>query len=137
MQNTVERKTVGAGIITMSILDFLGQVIVILGCLINIFGADFMNSYYENMGLVNPSAEINIAEIFITLAISVIITVSVILILAKKPIGAYMFIGIEVLSLIYRVITSGISIFTPLGLIFPALMIFFIYKKKDIYFVKE
>lgn len=73
----------------------------------------------------------------ITLAISVIITVSVILILAKKPIGAYMFIGIEVLSLIYRVITSGISIFTPVGLIFPALMIYFIYKKKDIYFVKE
>ena len=134
MQNTVESKKVGAGIITMSVLDFIGQFFVIAGCLINILFKDLMNSSLQSMGLVEA---VNTTQMLITLAISVIITVSVVLILAKKPIGAYMFIGIEVLSLIYRVITSGISIFTPVGLIFPALMIFFIYKKKDIYFVKK
>lgn len=134
MQNTVESKKVGAGIITMSVLDFIGQFFVILGSLSSIIFKDVMDSSLESMGIVS---EVNTVELLITLAISVIITVSVILILFKKPIGAYMFIGIEVLSFIYKVITTGFTIATPVGLIFPALMIFFIYKKKDIYFIRE
>ena len=134
MQNTVESKKVGAGIITMSVLDFIGQFFVILGSLSSIIFKDVMDSSLESMGIVS---EVNTVELLITLAISVIITVSVILILFKKPIGAYMFIGIEVLSFIYKVITTDFTIATPVGLIFPALMIFFIYKKKDIYFIRE
>ena len=134
MQDTVETKKVGAGIITMSILYLLGQAITIVGCLGNLFLTDEVSENLQSMGL---SGEINKLQVLITLAISVIIIVSVILILFKKPIGAYLFIGIETLSFIYGAITSGISIFTPVGLIFPALMIFFIYRKKDIYFVKE
>ncbi len=134
MQNTVESKKVGAGIITMSVLDFIGQFFVILGSLSSIIFKDVMDSSLQSMGIVS---EVNTVELLITLAISVIITVSVILILFKKPIGAYMFIGIEVLSFIYKVITTDFTIATPVGLIFPALMIFFIYKKKDIYFIRE
>ena len=107
--------------------------IVIPAYKINFF-KDVMDSSLESMGIVS---EVNTVELLITLAISVIITVSVILILFKKPIGAYMFIGIEVLSFIYKVITTDFTIATPVGLIFPALMIFFIYKKKDIYFIRE
>ena len=88
------------------------------------------------MGLGNVATGINIAEMSITLAISVIIAISVILLLFKKPIGAYMFIGIEILSFIYKAISSGVNIFSFIMLIFPVLMILFIYKKKDIYFPK-
>ena len=133
MQNTVETKKVGAGIITMSVLDLLGQGIMIFGYLGNIFMRDEISKSLQSMGI---SDEINMVQIFISLAISVIIATSVILVLFKKPIGAYLFIGIEILSLIYRTVVSGVSIFSVISLIFPALMIFFIYKKKDIYFSK-
>ncbi|MCI6690999.1 MAG: hypothetical protein MR510_00705 [Clostridium sp.] len=137
MQNTVETKKAGAGIITMSVLYLFGQGFMIIGSLFIIFSKDSIISYYESIGLGNVATGINIAEMFITLAISVIIAISVILLLFKKPIGAYMFIGIEILSSIYRAISSGIGIGSFIILIFPALMIFFIYKKKDIYFPKE
>lgn len=136
MQNTVETKKAGAGIITMSVLYLFGQGFMIIGSLFVIFSKDSIISYYESMGLGNVATGINIAEMSITLAISVIIAISVILLLFKKPIGAYMFIGIEILSFIYKAISSGIDIGSFIMLIFPALMIFFIYKKKDIYFPK-
>ena len=134
MQNTVEAKKVGAGIITMSILDFIGQGFLIIGYISSIFLKDEISENLQAMGL---STAVNTVQILISLAISVIITISVILILCKKPIGAYLFIGIEILSFIYKAISSGVTIFSFISLIFPALMIFFIYKKKDIYFVKE
>lgn len=134
MQNTVETKKVGAGIITMSILYLLGQAITILGCLVNIFLKDEIS---KNLQLMGISSEVNTVQILISLVISLIITIAVILILFKKPIGAYLFIGIEILSFIYGSISSGVNIFSFILLIFPALMILFIYKKKDIYFVSE
>ena len=134
MQNTVETKKVGAGIITMSILYLLGQAITILGCLVNIF---FKDEISKNLQLMGISSEVNTVQILISLVISLIITIAVILILFKKPIGAYLFIGIEILSFIYGSISSGVNIFSFILLIFPALMILFIYKKKDIYFVSE
>ena len=133
MQNTVETKKVGAGIITMSVLYLFGQFFVILGSLGNIFFKDAISKNLQTMGV---AGEVNTVQMLITLAISVIITISVILLLFKKPIGAYMFIGIEILSFIYSVISSGIDIGSFIMLIFSALMIFFIYKKKDIYFPK-
>jgi hypothetical protein len=134
MENNVERKRVGAGIITMSVLYLIGQVFVIFGSIINIFFKDETNKILADAGM---GTQVNIAQISITLAIALIITIAVILILCKKPIGAFVFIGIEVLSFIYSAIISGVNLYTPLNLIFPGLMIFFIYKKKDIYFVKE
>lgn len=136
MQNTVETKKVGAGIITMSVLYLFGQGFMIIVSLFIIFSKDSIISYYESIGLGNVATGINIAEMSITLAISVIIAISVILLLFKKPIGAYMFIGIEILSFIYKAISSGVNIFSFIMLIFPVLMILFIYKKKDIYFPK-
>ena len=130
---TEEQKKVGAGIITMSALYLLGQVIIILILLSTLIFKDAIIQNAQSMGI---SDEINTGEILIPLVIATIIAIAVILILVKKPIGAFLFIGIEVLSLIYKVITSGITMGTIVLLIFPVLMIFFIYKKKDIYFGK-
>ncbi len=135
MINTENReKRVGAGIITMAVLYFIGQALTILGVIINLAFKDQINNFLLEAG---TSADVNQTELLITLCIAVIITIAVILILLKKPIGAFAFIGIEILSFVYKAIISGVTIYTPLSLIFPGLMIFFIYKKKDIYFVKE
>lgn len=134
MENVNKNKKVGAGIITMSILYLLGQVFIILGSIINIIFKDQTNKLLAEAG---TGVEITTIQLVIALIIALIITIAVILILCKKPIGAFLFIGIEILSFVYSVITAGVSLYTPLNLIFPALMIFFIYKKKDIYFTKE
>ncbi|WP_291651202.1 hypothetical protein [Clostridium sp.] len=133
MENYVEKKRVGAGIITMSVLYLIGQTFVILGSLFDILFEEQANKILAETGI---GGQVNIVQVTITLVISLIITISIILILCKKPTGAFLFIGIEVLSFIYSAIISGVSLLTPLNLIFPGLMIFFIYKKKDIYFVK-
>lgn len=134
MENNVEKKKVGAGIITMSVLYLIGQAFAIIGSISNFFTKDVTNKILADAGM---GIQITTSQIVITLTTSLIITIAVILILLKKSIGAFLFIGIVVLSLIYSAIVSGVSLFTPLSLIFPGLMIFFIYKKKDIYFVKQ
>lgn len=134
MENNVEKKKVGAGIITMSVLYLIGQAFAIIGSISNFFTKDVTNKILADAGM---GIQITTSQIVITLTTSLIITIAVILILLKKSIGACLFIGIVVLSLIYSAIVSGVSLFTPLSLIFPGLMIFFIYKKKDIYFVKQ
>lgn len=134
MENDIEKKRVGAGIITMSVLYLIGQTFVILGSLFDILFEDQANKILAETGI---GGQVNIVQVAITLLISLTITIAIILILCKKPIGAFLFIVIEVLSFIYSAIISGVSLLTPLNLIFPGLMIFFIYRKKDIYFVKQ
>ncbi len=133
VENDIEKKRVGAGIITMSVLYLIGQTFVILGSLFDILFEDQANKILAETGI---GGQVNIVQVAITLLISLTITIAIILILCKKPIGAFLFIVIEVLSFIYSAIISGVSLLTPLNLIFPGLMIFFIYRKKDIYFVK-
>ncbi|GAA0107728.1 hypothetical protein PMY56_11225 [Clostridium tertium] len=134
MENDIEKKRVGAGIITMSVLYLIGQTFVILGSLFDILFEDQANKILAETGI---GGQVNVVQVAITLLISLTITIAIILILCKKPIGAFLFIVIEVLSFIYSAIISGVSLLTPLNLIFPGLMIFFIYRKKDIYFVKQ
>lgn len=134
MQNTVETKKVGAGIITMSILYLLGQGVTILVCLIGLANIDEISESLKAMGLVDG---INTFIISVLISKAVILAILVILILYKKPIGAYLFIAAEILLFIYQLISSGLNINKIIMLIFPALMIFFMYKKKDIYFVRK
>lgn len=134
MENVNKNKKVGAGIITMSVLYLLGQAFIILVSIITILFKDQTNKLLVEAG---TGVEIITTQLVIELIIALIIAIAVILILCKKPIGAFLFIGIEILSFVYSVIIAGVSLYTPLKLIFPALMIFFIYKKKDIYFTKE
>lgn len=131
MEAVENNQKVGAGIITMSVLYLLGQVFTIFGLIINLVAKDEISSILAESGV---GVQVTTMQIVIALAISLIITLAVILILLKKPIGAYIFIGIEILSFIYSIISGGFTVFSLVALIFPGLMIFFLYKKKEIYF---
>ncbi|VYT88241.1 hypothetical protein [Clostridium tertium] len=131
MEAVENNQKVGAGIITMSVLYLLGQVFTIFGLIINLVAKDEISSILAESGV---GVQVTTMQIVIALAISLIITLAVILILFKKPIGAYIFIGIEILSFIYSIISGGFTVFSLVALIFPGLMIFFLYKKKEIYF---
>lgn len=134
MENSVGNKSVGSGIITMSVLYFVFHGFIVICLLAYIFFKNYMYDVFEKAGVGEVA---NTQQLAISLVTSLIIITTVILILCKKPIGAFLFIGIEILTSIYSAITTGVNIFTPIVLIFPALMIFFMYKKKDIYFVKQ
>lgn len=131
MEIVENNQRLGAGIITMSVLYLIGQAFTMLSVLINIVMKDEIARMLAEAGTIS---EITTAQLGVTLVISLILTVSIILILFKKYIGAYIFIGIEVLSLLFSIITGAFTLFSIIGLVFPGLMIFFLYKKKEIYF---
>lgn len=133
MEIVENNQRLGAGIITMSVLYLIGQAFTMLSVLINIVMKDEIARMLAEAGTIS---EITTAQLGVTLVISLILTVSIILILFKKYIGAYIFIGIEVLSLLFSIITGAFTLFSIIGLVFPGLMIFFLYKKKEIYFAR-
>lgn len=133
MEIVENNQKLGAGIITMSVLYLIGQAFTMLSVLINIVMKDEIARMLAEAGTIS---EITTAQLSVTLVISLILTVSIILILFKKYIGAYIFIGIEVLSLLFSIITGAFTLFSIIGLVFPGLMIFFLYKKKEIYFAR-
>ena len=133
MEIVENNQKLGAGIITMSVLYLIGQAFTMLSVLINIVMKDEIARMLAEAGTIS---EITTAKLGVTLVISLILTVSIILILFKKYIGAYIFIGIEVLSLLFSIITGAFTVFSIIGLVFPGLMIFFLYKKKEIYFAR-
>lgn len=133
MEIVENNQKLGAGIITMSVLYLIGQAFTMLSVLINIVMKDEIARMLAEAGTIS---EITTAKLGVTLVISLILTVSIILILFKKYIGAYIFIGIEVLSLLFSIITGAFTLFSIIGLVFPGLMIFFLYKKKEIYFAR-
>ena len=129
MEIVENNQKLGAGIITMSVLYLIGQAFTMLSVLINIVMKDEIARMLAEAGTIS---EITTAQLGVTLVISLILTVSIILILFKKYIGAYIFIGIEVLSLLFSIITGAFTLFSIIGLVFPGLMIFFLYKKSFI-----
>jgi len=136
MENNVKEKKLGAGIITMSII-----FIVIYAFLIFVRGAAIMNLDAFNNLLVSQGApKTTSGQLIFLLMISIFMLVSLILILFKKGIGVYLFAGVQAVSIVYTIITTGLSILTLIGILIDlipvALLLYFIYRKKDIYFNK-
>lgn len=131
METVENNQKVGAGIITMSVIYLVFQVFVLFGLLASLALKDQVTAILSESG---TGAEFSATVIVIAIVTSLIFIASVILILMKKSIGAYLFIGIEVLSLIYNIVTGAFTIYSIFGLILPGLMIFFLYKKKELYF---
>lgn len=134
MEEIQEKKKLGAGIITMSILYGIVYFFMIVGSIINLVFKDQTNKLLAETG---TGVQVTTAQILITLITAIIIFISVILIVLRKSVGVIIFFATQILSIIYGAIVSGVNIYTPLNLLFPGLMAFFIYKKRDIYFIKE
>lgn len=132
MEKNVEKKKLGAGIIVLSVFFILGQVLTIISSLPAIINLDEFNNALVSLG----ESKLTMGQVVFSVILTVIMLVSLILILLKKSIGVYIFIGIQVVSIIYSIITTGLSIRILTNLLLPGLFLFFIYKKKDIYFKK-
>lgn len=130
MDNIQDRK-LGAGIITICIINLIVQGFLMVGYLTVLFMNDLLKEKAPSLGL-DPSIYNRTATI-IPMILSILVIVSVILIFCKKALGVYGYFISVVLITINSIITAGFSksIFT--SLIFPALMAYFICKKKSVF----
>ncbi|MDZ7543345.1 hypothetical protein GNF83_19635, partial [Clostridium perfringens] len=88
MEEIQEKKKLGAGIITISILYFIGLGFTLLGSIINLLFKDQTNKILAETG---TGVQVTTAQILITLITSAIIIISVVLILCRKSIGVILF----------------------------------------------
>ena len=113
--NNVNDMKLGAGIITMAVLTLIGSALAVLGCVFQILFKDKIQQFSAGI----EGAVLDPVTIVISLA---------------KSLGVYIYGTIEIVSLIYNIIMSPENIiWTLVGLIFPLLMGFFIYKKRAIF----
>ncbi|MDZ4992727.1 hypothetical protein GNF80_07015 [Clostridium perfringens] len=128
MENQKQEK-IGAGIITLSVIQIIFYAFGILGCLMF-----FMPSVQEIMGEFYAQTGLTTTTVIINLIFTILLLAGVILILMKKSIGVYLYFLITAASIIYTIIMTGFSITNLISsLIFPILMAYFIYKKKTLF----
>lgn len=136
MENNVKEKKLGAGIITMSIIFIVMNAFAIFGLVIAITNLEEVNNYAVSLG----GEKSTMGPLIFSVAIAVLMLLSLALILFKKGIGVYLFAGVQAVSIVYTIITTGLSILTLIGILIDlipvALLLYFIYRKKDIYFNK-
>ncbi|MBS5936922.1 hypothetical protein [Clostridium sp.] len=131
MENIENEQRVGSGITILSIVYLVFQGFGLFALVSSIVMKEQIIAKLAESGAV---VAFNSAEIIISIILSIIFIASLILILMKKSIGAYLFIAVQALSIIYNIITGAFTLMSIFGLILPGLMIYLLYRKKEIYF---
>ncbi|MBW9150263.1 hypothetical protein K2F40_14985 [Clostridium sp. CM028] len=130
MEN-VKKPKVGAGIKTISIIQLIVSAIGLFS-IKNFSKKDELNAAYKALDIGMP--EITNLSLTIGLVFSVILAISVILILMKKELGIYIYFIATVAQIAYTIVAGGTKPWMILvSLIMPALMGFFIWKKREIF----
>lgn len=126
------RESLGAGIITISVLYLIGAVISAISSLGAIF---FRNMLNEALAQMPVQGELGTTMDYISSLVVVILSVvAMILILNRKAIGIYIYGVYVVLNIITSIISNGFDIVSILiSLAIPILMAIFIFRKKNIF----
>ncbi|HAT4338096.1 TPA: hypothetical protein I9094_000285 [Clostridium perfringens] len=128
MENEKQNK-LGAGIITISAIELVFSVLLILGLILFL-----IPSFLELAGLSLDQMGISHITIFIRFVATLLNILGIILILRKKAIGLYIYLLITAANIIYSIIMNGFMISSLIGsLILPVLMTFFVYRKKELF----
>ena len=128
MKNTQSQK-LGAGIITISIIQLIGAIFSVFGSIILFSSKDTIINELQETGQSIASN----TQITITLILQLILAISVILILLKKSIGVYSYFTVTILNIIYTIICVSLNWTIIFSLILPILMAIFINKKKELF----
>ncbi|MBW9146598.1 hypothetical protein KTC92_07550 [Clostridium sp. CM027] len=130
MEN-VKKPKVGAGIKTMSIIQLIISGFGLIAIIIALLMKDKLAAQYKTMGMDVP--QVSTSAYIISLVIITIITIGIILILMKKELGIYIYFTATVANIVYTIVSDGFKPVSLVGLIIPALMGFFIWKKREIF----
>ncbi|MBB6713818.1 hypothetical protein [Clostridium gasigenes] len=129
----MKEKKLGGGILTCTIINLVLYGFGIVGLLISLLGKDFIEQTLTQSGQTDALAQLSTLNIVFSLVITSLLLISSILILCKKKIGVYSFFTLVVLNIIYGIITTGFKPLSLIGLILPALLGLFIYKRRSIF----
>lgn len=133
IENTIEKKKLGGGIITLAVLTFIGTAFSIFINVNSLRTLDTTNKILQESGLTTISS----TQLIISIIVSVISTVGFILILCWKKVGVYLYYASFVLGLITSIISlssnSGMVLFGYIGIavsvIIPILLAIFLRKR--------
>ena len=125
-----ENEKLGAGILTIGIINLIVYGIVVIVSIISLLNFDAVKKAAAKLSSTPVTKE----AFLITLGISVVVVISVILIFMKKALGVYSYFTIVVVNIIYSIISNGFNIQTIIsGLVLPILFAIFIVTKKEIF----
>jgi len=124
MENDQQHK-VGAGILTLSIIQLVFSGFAIIGYL----AAFFMKDQIKAAGV--PA--IPTTTLIISMVISLLVTLGIILILMRKPLGIYVYFIAQASQIVYSLVNNGFKYSMILSLIIPVLMGIFIWQKKEVF----
>ncbi|WP_415324500.1 hypothetical protein [Clostridium perfringens] len=132
MENQKQNK-LGAGIITISVIQIIFSAFALIGSIILL-----IPSFQENLAAITGAPldqlGINNTSIIIGLVSIILDLLGIILILRKKAIGLYIYLLVTAANIIYSIIMNGFMISSLIGsLILPILMTFFVYRKKELF----
>jgi len=130
MEN-IQKPKVGAGIMTLSIIQLVFMGLGLIGSVVMLIPK--VRVMLKEMG----SPEITTSTLIIGLIITITMIIGIVLILMKKELGIYIYFIAVVANIAFTIVSDGFKPINLLSLIMPALMGFFIWKKKEIFSVEE
>ena len=129
MEN-IQKPKVGAGILTLSIIQLVFSGFGLLGFIMMIFMSDATKAQLKTLG----TPETATSTIIISIVLILIIALGIILILMKKELGIYIYFIAEVANIVYSVVMNGFKPIILLSFVIPVLMAIFILNKKEVFF---
>lgn len=127
----MEEKKLGGGIITCSVLNIIIYGFAAFGMGIFVVARPMIEKVLEEQGQVATLEGLSQGKVIITFAIMLLSLIATIIILFKKKIGVFAYFGLVVINIVYGLATG--EKFSIIGLIIPALLAFFIYKKRSVF----
>ena len=125
-------RKLGAGIKIITWFYIIVVGFVILATIPSIFFRDAINELIVHTGQPQITDSM-MPALYISVIMYIIKFAAAIMILRKSKIGVFAFFGITILSTVYSFITGPVGISSFIGLIPPALLGYFIYKKKEVF----
>lgn len=122
----IKSQKLGAGIIIISIIHFIGAILGIFGTIVLFTQKDKFIAQGVTLTLSNT-------QLMISLILQIILVIAIIFILFKKAIGVYCYFTITILSIINSIMDTGFQWIILLSLILPILMAICINRKKKLF----
>lgn len=134
MEFSNEEQKVPTGVKVIAIIEFIFKGFAIIFSLIGmafIGSASSMLSKAEldQVNSAMPSTGLIVGSIIAY----IVIIIGAIMLLKKNKVGLYLYIAAYIVTFVLGIISSGLSLFSIVGLILPVLMVVFVMKDKELF----
>ena len=132
--NNTQKQKIGAGIITISIITLVINILLLVLPIFALIFKEQLNAQLLQQGIKSTYSS---SELIPLIIIEILAIISVILILLRNTIGVFSYFIICIGNIVYSIVQSGFQSDTLAALILPALMAIFIYPKRNIFKIKR